>query len=240
MAKKFVHHYDWTPEMDAILKTMYGLWKAKEIAEVINGEFGTTLSHTAIHNRTKTLKLAIKPPNHHYTEEQDKWLCENVSKNTYKDLVIKFNETFKTSIGYYALKCHCIRKGFKGGRSDQKGYKNWRNTPIGTETIYNGRIYVKVSDAPTSRTTKNHMANWEGKERLVWEQHHGKIPEGHNIVFLDGNPLNCDISNLECTTNSIQGSITRPFKGTSPDLKRCVIKLKTLEQILNKDEYKND
>lgn len=225
-------HYYWTPEMDSVLKTMYGLWTSKEIAQILNDEFGTGFTRSAIDNRIKKKGLSTKAPCYRYTEEQDKWLCQNISHYTYPDLVDAFNEKFHTSQSYYNIKSHCIRKGFKGGNSYQKGYKNWRITPIGTEKIYNGRIYVKVSDAPTSRTNKNHMANWEGKERLVWEQHHGKIPEGYNIVHLDGNPLNCDISNLECTTNSIQGSITKPFQGTSAEVKRCAIKMKTLEKIL--------
>ena len=227
-----VHHYQWTPEMDATLKELYGLWTSREIAQIINDEYGTGYSKSAIDNRIYTKKLSTKVPGHRYTKEQNEWLSKNITKYTYPDLVAAFNEKFHTSQSYYNIKSHCIRKGFKGGRSEQKGYKNWRSTPIGTETIYNGRIYVKVSDAPTSRTNKNHMANWVGKEHLVWEQHHGEIPEGYVIVHLDGDPLNCDISNLECTTISIQGSITRPFQGTSPDVKRCAIKMKTLEKIL--------
>ena len=227
-----VHHYLWTPEMDATLKKLYGHWSSREIAQIINDEYGTGYSKSAIDNRITVKQLSTKEPGHSYTKEEDEWLCQNLLKYTYKDLVVAFNQTFHTSIGYYALKSHCIGKGFKGGTSVDKGYKNWRFAPIGTESIYNGRIYVKVSDAPASRMAKNHMANWTEKGRLVWEQHHGKIPEGYVIVYLDGNPLNCDISNLECTTNSINGQLSVPCKGTSADLKRCAIKMKTLEKIL--------
>lgn len=228
---KFVHHYNWTPEMDATLTELYKTCSAREIAEIINAKFGTDFSLTAIWNRAYRLQLTDGSNRHFYTKEQDEWLCQNITKYTYPDLVVAFNEKFHTSQSYYNIKGHCIKKGFKGGRSDKKGYKNWRSTPIGTETIYNGRIYVKVSDAPTSRTAKNHMANWMEKGRVVWEQHHGKIPKGHNIVYLDGNPLNCDISNLECTTQSIQGGVSL-LAGTSPNLVRCAIKMKTLEKII--------
>ena len=169
---------------------------------------------------------------HHYTKEQDEWLRQKITRYTYKDLVAAFNQKFHTNQGYYTLKSHCIRKGFKGGTPTNKGYKNWRSAPIGTERIEHGRIRVKVSDLPTSRETKDHSLNWMDKGRYVWEQHHGKIPEGHNIVFLDGNPLNCDISNLECTSTSIQGYASMTTYGCSPELKRCAIKLKTLEKIL--------
>ena len=225
-------HYFWTPEMDAVLKECYGLWTSKEIAKILNDEFGTGFTKSAIDNRIKNKGISTKAPCHRYTEEQEEWLCQNISRYTYPDLVVAFNEKFHTSQSYYNIKSHCQRKGFQGGSSYQKGYKNWRSTPIGTEKIYNGRVYVKVSDAPAGRNHKNHMENWKPKGQVVWEQHHGKVPEGYCVVYLDGNPLNCDISNLECTTNSIQGSLTRPFQGTSPDLKRCAIKMKTLEKIL--------
>lgn len=48
----------------------------------------------------------------------------------------------------------------------------------------------------------------EGKRRLVmlhrhlWESANGKIPEGYNIIFKDGNTLNCDLSNLEIVSNA--------------------------------------
>ena len=168
-----------------------------------------------------------------YTKEQDNWLRENISNYTYKELVVAFNSHFQTDKNYYTLKSHCGRMKLISGKPATKGIRNWRNAPIGTERIgSNGRIMVKVSDHPTSRATKDHSLNWMDKGRFVWEQHHGKIPEGHNIVYLDGNPLNCDISNLECTSNSIQGKVAMSFTGCTPELKRCAIKMKTLETIL--------
>ena len=34
--------------------------------------------------------------------------------------------------------------------------------------------------------------------RVIWEEVNGKIPKGFHIHHIDGNPLNNDISNLEC------------------------------------------
>lgn len=227
-----IHHFHWTPEMDATLKELYGLWSSREIAQIINDEYGTGYSKSAIDNRIHAKKLSTKAPRYCYTEEQNEWLCQNITKYTYPDLVVAFNEKFHTSKSYYNVKSHCIHKGFKGGSSYKKGYKNWRSAPIGTEKIYQGRIYVKVSDAASGRTAKNHMTNWKPKGQVVWEQHHGRMPNGYVVVYLDGNPLNCDISNLECTTNNINGQLSVTCHGTSADLKRCAIKMKTLEKIL--------
>lgn len=36
----------------------------------------------------------------------------------------------------------------------------------------------------------------------IWEKHYGKVPEGFNIVFRNGNSLDVKIENLECISNS--------------------------------------
>ena len=37
---------------------------------------------------------------------------------------------------------------------------------------------------------------FKAKHRILWEQHHGPIPKGVNIVFIDGNTDNIVIENL--------------------------------------------
>ncbi len=38
--------------------------------------------------------------------------------------------------------------------------------------------------------------------RWLWEQVHGEIEKGMNVVFRDGNPMNCVVENLECISRS--------------------------------------
>jgi hypothetical protein len=38
--------------------------------------------------------------------------------------------------------------------------------------------------------------------RIIWEEHNGKIPAGHWVVFRDHNRLNCAIENLLCLSRS--------------------------------------
>lgn len=45
--------------------------------------------------------------------------------------------------------------------------------------------------------------DWRMVHHLVWEQHTGRpVPEGHALVFRDGNPLNVDLDNLEQVTRA--------------------------------------
>lgn len=75
--------------------------------------------------------------------------------------------------------------------------RNWR--PVGTETLRpdTGIIWVKVAEPSV----------WEMKHRVVWEQHNGPIPKGMNIIFLDGDRSNCDISNLMMVSDAELGHI---------------------------------
>lgn len=46
------------------------------------------------------------------------------------------------------------------------------------------------------------QSKWEALHRHLWEKHHGPIPKGMNVVFKDGDTLNCIIENLELISNA--------------------------------------
>lgn len=81
---------------------------------------------------------------------------------------------------------------FKKGRRSQ----NW--VPVGTEVFRAGYMLVKVKDGPDL----GQWDRWAFKHRLVWEEAHGPIPKGGNVIFLDGDHRNCDLSNLDLVTNA--------------------------------------
>jgi hypothetical protein len=68
--------------------------------------------------------------------------------------------------------------------------KEYISLPIFSERLIHGRILIKVSMIGDYRT------KWKEKHRYIWEQAHGKIPEGMMIIFLDQNRQNCDLENL--------------------------------------------
>ena len=73
----------------------------------------------------------------------------------------------------------------------KKGSRPHNTRPVGYECYRRvgktGYVYIKVSDD----------AKMVMKHRWVWEQAHGEIPEGCNIVFRDGDTRNCSLDNLE-------------------------------------------
>ena len=81
---------------------------------------------------------------------------------------------------------------------------NYNEVPVGTESITrDGYLVVKIA----TPTGLKHHPYWAYKHRLIYEQTYGPIPKNYIIVFLDGNPLNCDISNLKCIPRDIHARL---------------------------------
>ena len=148
---------------------------------------------------------------HEYTEEERSFIRGNVAGRSYAEMTELFNKTFNLNLGIYQISGTIKRLGLKNGRdckffkgqaSHNKGQKGKRcnpatefkkgnipsnHRPVGSERVsVDGYIEVKVAEPRT----------WRLKQRVLWEQHNGAVPKGSALVFLDGNPLNCELENL--------------------------------------------
>lgn len=149
---------------------------------------------------------------HKYTTEQHDFISEKRTL-VISELVEQFNNTFKTQLTKSQLRAYKKNRGWLTGRTGrfEKGHipspnakpkgpnrtsfkkgqkpKNWK--PIGSERVTTeGYRQVKITD------TGNTVNDYVELHRIVWEEHNGSIPNGHIVVFKDGNPLNCNIENL--------------------------------------------
>jgi hypothetical protein len=105
----------------------------------------------------------------------------------------------------------------------KQGHKPHNTQPVGT--IHNradktGRLYqyIKIKDS-----------HWELLQRHVWTQANGEIPKGCVINFIDGNFMNCELSNLQVKTRgemAIMNSIHR-YPAEVRDLIKLTNKLKS-------------
>lgn len=92
-------------------------------------------------------------------------------------------------------------KGTKGlTKANRTSFKKGNIPPnyraIGSERItQDGYIMIKVRDGCLNK-------NWELKHRWLYEKEFGKIPEGYNLIFLDGNKQNVVLSNLKLVSKS--------------------------------------
>lgn len=162
-----------------------------------------------------------------YTEEEKAFLKAYVPGHSYREIRDAFNERFSPAIGTDQVKNYIHNNGLNTGRSGRfekydvppnKGkpmppdvYEKCRPTmfkegraptnalPIGTEmTLTDGYVWVKVDDKPKAPK----QANWKQKHRLIWEEANGSIPEGHKLVFLDGDRTHVELENLALVSNA--------------------------------------
>jgi len=104
----------------------------------------------------------------------------------------------------------------------KRGNKPANTKPNGTINVRadsSGRLYqyIKIKDS-----------HWELLQRHVWTQANGEIPRGSVVIFLDGNYLNCELSNLQVITrkdNMARNTIQR-FPAELQEIMKLTSKLK--------------
>jgi len=87
---------------------------------------------------------------------------------------------------------------------------------------YDGHIRVCKKDG--YHYVRIARAKYVLKHRHIYEQHHGKIPEGMIVIFVDGNKNNFDITNLQAITR--QEHVSRNRVHNYPQEIKDLIKLK--------------
>lgn len=98
-------------------------------------------------------------------------------------------------------------KGWYAPGSERTWFKKGQSSPnertIGSEYDSAGYLLVKIKDKG-ARNDK-----WRPKHVLVWEKANGPVPEGHIIIFLDGNHKNFNLDNLACIPRGINAILNR-------------------------------
>lgn len=68
------------------------------------------------------------------------------------------------------------------------------NTPANAQ--HDGALSIRDVGRRPTLYLRLGPRKWVNYARYTWEQVYGPIPAGHVVTMIDGNPLNCDISNL--------------------------------------------
>ncbi len=111
---------------------------------------------------------------------------------------------------------HLWKKGNKPYNTAKDLEVRWRHNP--------GYFFIRISEN-----------NWEFYHRYLWKQKYGEIPEGYNIIFIDGNSKNCKIENLACVSNAELAEMNRHTK--YPKAVRTAIELKNKLNRTIKEQY---
>lgn len=190
-----------------------------EITKMFNNEFDMSATRDAV--RTLLTKHKIRtgapkgnPPGYSklYPKQIKQFIDENYIGNGPKDMADLLNKTFGTNYTHTQLKSYYGRYKLNSGLTGyyKKGNKPWNkgkkglmgpnktsfkkgdipvnHRPVGSERICSKDGYILIKTAEP-----NH---WEHKHRVLWEKEYGPIPDGHAIIFGDGDKRNLSLDNL--------------------------------------------
>ena len=166
----------------------------------------------------RPLGVENKGPRHIWSDEEKQYLAEITPGRGYKEIQSMMSCKFGFDYTRHQIKGAITRNKLNTGRTGrfEKGHATWNKgtkgltkanvtsfkkgqkshnyKPVGSERITkDGYCEIKVSD--TGR-------RWRPKHVLIYEKHHGKVPKGSAVIFLDGDKRNFDIDNLYLVTRS--------------------------------------
>ena len=166
----------------------------------------------------RPLGVENKGPRHIWSDEEKQYLAEITPGRGYKEIQSMMSCKFGFDYTRHQIKGAITRNKLNTGRtgrfekgratwnkgtkgltkanvtSFKKGQKPHNYKPLGSERITkDGYCEIKVSE--TGR-------RWRPKHVLIYEKHHGKVPKGSAVIFLDGDKRNFDIDNLYLVTRS--------------------------------------
>ena len=159
-------------------------------------------------------------PRHKWTDKEKEYLTQIYKKNDYDTILKMMNDKFECSFNRKQIISFMRRnklksEAIKNNGRFSKGMTPWNkglsympnnketrfqkgNIPhghreVGSERIIrDGYIEIKVAEPNV----------WDLKHRVIYREHYGEIPDGHNIIFADGNKMNFDIDNLIAVSKS--------------------------------------
>lgn len=149
---------------------------------------------------------------HRFTEDEKKFIREYAYGHTYLEITNQLNKQFNSGLSISQVASYLKRNNIKTGHTGQfeKGHVPANHRPVGSEFVNedihgNKYIYVKTAEPGV----------WRMKQVVVWENCYGYVPKGKNVIFLDGDSMNCEIENLTLVDQSINAVLNK--KGLRTD-----------------------
>ena len=179
----------------AWLRAFYPRYTIDQTTRIFNNRFGTDLDREQIRRAACRFKCGrSKDPQH--------FLTGNVPPN-------------KGRKGYSPPGC-------------EKGWFRTAQNPVNTRPLYSERwdnvkdgnnktpiLMIKVPGAAPyasqKRTGAHQKTRWVRKAVWIWERDNGPVPKGHAVIQLDGDPSNCDPSNLDCIPQAALAMLNCPW-----------------------------
>lgn len=191
-----------------------------EVTRLLNEKFGTNYNKTQIGEVRRRLGLPVGKvyQGKLLTKEQHDYLVSIQKNKISRNVANEMNRKFGLSLTEKQIRNYRRRNNlhsgltgrFEKGQTPHNKGKKYPNMPKNSGQFKKGNRppnYVPVGtiNYTTDGYPKEKIGEpnqWVLKHRKVWEDHHGSIPKGYSIVFLDGDKTNYDISNLACLSKN--------------------------------------
>lgn len=238
----------YTEEMQIFIAENVEGRTAQELAELVSSRFPELGEVTASQMKSYKNKHGLKSGTRtgrqkgyavRYPQEMLEYVQANAAGVSNQEMTDRCNQLFGVNMTVDKMKSfkgnHGISSGLtgwfeKGHVSHNKGKKMPLHPNAARHTFRKGNIPHNFLEIGTLTVTTDgylirKVANpneWELESRLVWKAHHGEIPEGHKIIYLDGDRMNVDISNLAMVSDAEHLEMTREkLRFKNPDLTRA-------------------
>ena len=212
-------HHIWTEDQIRYIKRIAKGNKKKTILEKVNKKFNLTLNINQLNNcmYSRGIKARIR---HTWTNEQIEYL-KSIAKGTPRKVIVdKINKEFNLNLSMRQLRDCMNSRGIRNNVdkkfSAKDGNRCQQEKPVGTISKWEcGYTRIKTGDN-----------EWEFIQRYVWRKHHGEIPPGHSVIFLDGNTDNYNIENLALVNrNELMKYNSMKLNSDNQELNRVAVNL---------------
>jgi hypothetical protein len=187
-----------------------------------------------------------------YSVVEKQWLVDNLAGKSHVDIAAEFNARFERSITVSQIKSFIANNGLTTGRTGhfEKGQLTWNkgvkgymganatsfkkgDVPPNRQPMYTERIgkdgYIEIK-IPERNPHTGHSSRYKHKHLWLWEQANGRLPEGHCIIFVDGDYRNFNHANLMLVTRVVLLHMNlHHYKEAPADLKPSIMALAKLE-----------
>ena len=162
----------WRPEQLFMLRWLYPDFKADEVALCIGRSVGS------VHRKAVLLEIG-KSDAFKASFSSGRIQAANTDPRMvatrFKPGHTTWNKGVKGSVGLHE---NCRKTQFKPGQ------KPHTTAPVGAYRINVTKGIPRLEQKTNNKPGPNHV-RWIPVTRLVWEQHHGPVPDKHIVVFAD-------------------------------------------------------
>ena len=203
------NYNNWTPALDDVLRLLYPTYTSQHVADIMGMSIGT------INSRAIVLRLKKDAEHLANIQTYTMRMLNNGAPHRFKKGHVSHNKGKSMPAETRAkIERTFFSKGHKPHNTKYDGYERI-NSEGYTEVRMAERVFI-------------------GKHRLIWKQHYGRIPEGHIIIFADGDKQNFAIENLVCVSRGDHAILNKNKKYGTEIAQNVLLLCKLKNQLINK------